>query len=298
MAHSDAEEVHDSSSDSDVEELISSPPKTKKRKAAHKISEPAPKEKFSAEELTWDTLRPYKKHPFGEKKFNQLAKTSPYTPNLFVSTLKKVMDDPNVDPPQSDPLKIVEAMEQWNSIQPEVFGSKKNLTPEQRRARDIVGQKFHSYLQLLRSTDPIKIPVRVFCHMVCQNGCPPEFDGYNDRSFRESNTQELEAKLEGRHSDTWNNLQNASMHLMVKWTDEELKDMIAPHIKAEEWVDFNPKQIGVLLQQWLNNLDTEELEAKQELKQAFIPTAGDETKCCTIFPKEKHTDICIGFHLY
>jgi hypothetical protein len=173
-------------------------------------------------------------------------------------------------------------MEIWNTIQPDLFGSKKNLTPEQRRAKDVVGQKFHSYLQLLRSTDPIKIPVRVFCHMVCQNGCPAEFDGYNDRSFRESNMQELEAKLEGRHSETWNNLQNASMHLMLKWTDGELKEMIAPQLKAEEWEELNPKQIGGLLQKWLNVLDDEYLETKQELRQSFIPTAGREIVCYLI----------------
>ena len=53
------------------------------------------------------------------------------------------------------------------------------------------------------------------------------------------------------------------MHLMVKWTDEELKDMIAPQMKAEECADLNPKQIGILLQEWLSNLDNEELESKQ-----------------------------------
>jgi hypothetical protein len=117
--------------------------------------------------------------------------------------------------------------------------------------------------------------------MACQRGCPSDFDGYNDRAFRESNMLELLAKLEGRHSESWNNLQNASMHLMIKLTDEELKLKIAPQMEAQEWADLNPKQIGRLFQTWLSQLDTQDLETKSDLKEFLIPTAGQH-RCAAI----------------
>lgn len=241
------------------------------------------KEKFSEDELKPDTLIPYKQHRLGLDKFNSMVNDHPVydTPKLFVATLKKVMEDQSVQPPQKDPLKIVEAMDHLVDTQPATFAEKKQLTLEQRRARDMVGQKFTSYLQLLRCTAPIQIPVRVFCHMACQRGCPSDFDGYNDRAFRESNMLELLAKLEGRHSESWNNLQNASMHLMIKLTDEELKLKIAPQMEAQEWADLNPKQIGRLFQTWLSQLDTQDLETKSDLKEFLIPTAGQH-RCAAI----------------
>jgi hypothetical protein len=142
----DVEEVHDSSSDSDAKEASHSPRKPMKGKGGmtKKSSEAVPKEKFSAEELTWDTLLPYKKHPLGEKKFNQLAQNAQYIPKLFVNTLKKVMEDPKVDPPQKDPLKIVEAMEIWNAIQPESVWQQEEsyprATPGERHRRAEISQ--------------------------------------------------------------------------------------------------------------------------------------------------------------
>jgi hypothetical protein len=253
----------------------------KKKSESEEKTEPV--EKFSADELKSDTLFPYKQHKLGLDKFNSMVQNKPVydTPKLFVATLKKVMEDETVQPPQKDPLKIVEAMDHLNLIQPQAFADKKQLTADQRRARDIVGQKFHSYLQLLRCTAPIQIPVRVFCHMACQRGCPSDFDGYNDRAFRESNMLELEAKLEGRHSESWNNLQNASMHLMIRLTDEELKLKIAPQMEAQSWAELNPKQIGRLFQTWLAELDNEDLETKTELKEFLIPTAGQH-RCAAI----------------
>ena len=75
---------------------------------------------------------------------------------------------------------------------------------------------------------------------------------------------ELLAKLEGRHSESWNNLQNASMHLMICLTNEELKLKIAPQMEAQSWADLNPKQNGSHFQTWLAELDTQDLETKSD----------------------------------
>lgn len=235
-------------------------------------------EQLILEELKWDTLLPYKNHPDGEKKFNDHLKRRPNdpTPMWFVTTLQNVMKDESLQPPQKDPLGIIEAWEKWESIQPNTYSSKKNLTAEQRRAKDLVGQKFHSYLHLLRCADCVKVPVKVFSHMVCQNGCPPDFEGYNDRPFRDANMLELEAKLSGKHSESWNNMQNLGMHVMVKWSDMELKQLIAADMAEGDWKSLNPKEIGKLVEEWFQKLSSEDLDNRSELIESLIPTAGKD----------------------
>ena len=221
---------------------------------------------------------PYKNHADGEVKFNNLMKQLNYTsePPLkyFVKTLKLVMEDKTLHTPQKDPLGIIEAFAKWNDMSRETFG-KTNLTTSQRNVKANLDHKFHKYYQVLRCVGCLEIPVRVFCHMVYRNGCPKEFHDYNDRPFRISNMQDLEQKLNGRHSsDTWNNMQNSSMHLMLKWDDSELRQLVAPQVTDEDWNALSPKEIGMYLIDWFKNLDKTDLGTKEDLRESLIPTAG------------------------
>lgn len=87
---------------------------------------------------------------------------------------------------------------------------------------------------------------------------------------------ELEAKLSGKHVESWNNMQNLSMHLMVKWTDEELKQIVAPDVAEAVWNSWNPKQIGAQVQKWLDGLDPDTFERQMEFQASLIPTAGKQ----------------------
>jgi hypothetical protein len=57
---------------------------------------------------------------------------------------------------------LCQAWEAWNALKPLLLDNKKSLTWDQRRAKDIVDQKFVSYLSVLRCTGVLRIPVRVF----------------------------------------------------------------------------------------------------------------------------------------
>jgi hypothetical protein len=233
---------------------------------------------YSTNELHYSSLIPYKNHPDGELKFNALMKALNYTieppPKYFVKTLKLVMEDKTLQTAQKDPLGIIEAFAKWNDMSRDTFG-KKNLTTSQRCVKANLDHKFHKYYQVLRCIGCLEIPVRVFCHMVCRNGCPKEFHDYNDRPFRMSNMQDLELKLNGRHAtDTWNNMQNSSMHLMLKWEDSALRQLIAPQVTDEDWHALTPKEIGMHLRDWFENLDKTDLLTKEDLRESLIPTAG------------------------
>ena len=68
------------------------------------------------------------------------------------------------------------------------------------------------------------------------------------------------AMLEGRPgAKKWNNIQNASMHMMLKWDEAELHQHVCPEIPSEEFVKYTPKQIGSLLEKWSETLDTPDL---------------------------------------
>ena len=63
--------------------------------------------------------------------------------------------------------------------------------------------------QVLRSTHILNIPVRVFFHLACKNGCPPEFKNFNDHTFRDPNMQAILHMLEGKPNVkpcSWNNI--------------------------------------------------------------------------------------------
>ena len=109
--------------------------------------------------------------------------------------------------------------------------------------------------QVLRSTHILNIPVRVFCHLACKNGCPPDFKKFNDRTFRDANMQAILDMLEGKpNAKPWNNIHNASMHVMMKWDEEELRQRICPSMSSVEFALLTPKQIGVHLEAWFESL--------------------------------------------
>ena len=108
---------------------------------------------------------------------------------------------------------------------------------------------------MLRSTHILNIPVRVFCHLACKNGCPPEFKNFNDRTFRDANMQHILDMLEGKpHAKPWNNIHNALMHVMLKWDEEELRQKVCPNICAEDFAKLTPKEIGVHMENWFQSL--------------------------------------------
>ena len=65
---------------------------------------------------------------------------------------------------------------------------------------------------------------------------PPEFKGYNNRTFRTPNTDFILAMLEGRpRAKKWNNIHNASMHIasmhmMLQWGEAELHSNVCPEM--------------------------------------------------------------------
>ena len=59
----------------------------------------------------------------------------------------------------------------------------------------------------------------------------PEFKNFNDRTFRDPNMQTILDMLEGKpNAKTWNNIHNASMHVMLKWDEAQLQEKICPSI--------------------------------------------------------------------
>ena len=127
----------------------------------------------------------------------------------------------------------------------------------------------------MRSTHILNIPVRVFCHLACKNGCPPDFKLFNDRGFRGPNMQGILDMLEGKpNAKPWNNVHNASMHMMIKWDEEELRTHICPNMEPEIFAKLTPKEVGTHLEAWFQSLDTPDLESKKELEGILIPKAG------------------------
>ena len=227
------------------------------------------------EELQFDTLIPFKNHPDGLECFsyNVVNYTSEPAPRHFVEALEAVMSDKSTN--QKDPLDIIGAFKEWDIARPAVFSKKAVLTNQELALKDSVDKRFITYMSILRSTHCINIPVRVFCHLACKNGCPPEFKGYNDRTFRTPNMDFILAMLEGRPgAKKWNNIHNASMHMMLKWDEEELRSNVCPDIPAEEFANYTPKQIGALLEKWFEELDTPDLHKRADLEGILIPKAG------------------------
>ena len=61
--------------------------------------------------------------------------------------------------------------------------------------------------------------------------------------------------LEGKpNAKKWNNVHYASMHLMMKWDEVELRERICPSMSPAEFAQLSPKQIGVHLEAWFESL--------------------------------------------
>ena len=81
--------------------------------------------------------------------------------------------------------------------------------------------------------------------------------------------------LEGKKdAKTWNNIHNASMHMMLKFDEEELRKYVCPDMPANQFAKLTPKEIGTHLEAWFQSLDTPDLESKKELEGCLIPKAG------------------------
>ena len=117
-------------------------------------------------------LIPFKNHPDGLECFsyNVVHYTSKLAPRHFVVALDAVIADKSTN--QKDPLDIVGAFTEWDEARPAVFSKKALLTNQELALKDAVDKRFITYMSILTSTHCINIPVRVFCHLACMNGCP------------------------------------------------------------------------------------------------------------------------------
>ena len=266
---------------------------TKKRRNILPGSPAAKKRKMDKEgdedELHFGTLIPFKNHDEGLKSFSYNVRTftTEPAPRHFVEALETVMKDETLTPRQTDPLGIVEAWKKYDEVRPLIFTKKAVLTAQESRLKDQVDKRFITYMQVLRCTHVVNIPVRVFCWLACKNGCPSAFKDFNDRTFRQANMDAILDMLEGKpDAETWNNIHNTSMHLMLKFEEEELRKYISPEMSAENFALLTPKEIGALLEQWFQSLDTPDLESKKELEGCLIPKAGQHR--CGGIPRFVH----------
>ena len=110
-------------------------------------------------------------------------------------------------------------------------------------------------MQVLCSTHILNISMSVFCHLPCKNGCLLEFKNYNDHTFCSPNMQNILGMLEGKPNvKPWNNICNASMHVMPKLDEEELHQKVCPSMSAEDFAQLTAKQIGIHLEEWFQSL--------------------------------------------
>ena len=77
-----------------------------------------------------------------------------------------------------------------------------------------------------------------------------------------------------KDAKTWNNIHNASMHMMLKFDKEELRKYVCPDMPSNQFAKLTPKEIGAHLEAWFQSLDTPDLESKMELEGCLIPKAG------------------------
>ena len=236
-------------------------------------------------QLQFNSLIPFKNHPQGMSTFSENCQTYMSETPLehFVSALKYVMSDKSLATKQTDPIEIISAFEEWEAKKPATFENRLDLSIEERKLKDAVDKKFITYMSVLRSTNVISIPVRVFCHMCSKDGCPPKFRNFNDRTFKKANMDDVIKILDGQGSKPWNNIHNASMHMMLPWSDEELKHHIAPAMEQERWENLTPKEIGRILEEWFESLDNDELKNRKDLEGVLVPKAGQHR--CGAIPR-------------
>ena len=53
---------------------------------------------------------------------------------------------------------------------------------------------------------------------------------------------------------TWNNIHNASMHVMMKWDEAQLREKICPTMSPSDFAHHTPKQIFFYLEAWFESL--------------------------------------------
>ena len=229
-------------------------------------------------ELQFDTLIPFQNHPDGMASFSENCTSylSETPLEHFVTALKAVMEDNTLPKKQTDPIDIIKAYEEWEEVRPTIFQSRMDLSQEERSRKDNVDRKFITYMSTLRSTNVISIPVRVFCHMTSKDGCPAGFKNYNDRTFKKQNMDDVMNILDGKSDKPWNNIHNASMHMMLPWSNEQLKTHIAAEMEIEnsKWNLRTPKEIGSMLEVWFTSLDNENLKNRKDLEGVLVPKAG------------------------
>ena len=68
------------------------------------------------------------------------------------------------------------------------------------------------------------------------------------------------------------------MHVMLKWDEEELRNIICPSRLSEEYALLTPKQIGTHLEAWFELFDNTKLESKTDIEGCLIPKAG-QNRC-------------------
>ena len=59
---------------------------------------------------------------------------------------------------QKDPLKIIEAWDEWNVVRPAALVKRKDLSSGDAMLKDGVDKRFITYMQILRSTNIVPIP--------------------------------------------------------------------------------------------------------------------------------------------
>ena len=71
-------------------------------------------------------------------------------------------------------------------------------------------------------------------HLACKD--------FNDRTFRIPNMVKIMDMLEGKPNvKKWNNIHNASMHMMLKFNEEKQRQYICPEMSGEEFALLTPK---------------------------------------------------------
>ena len=69
------------------------------------------------------------------------------------------MKDKTLTPRQTDPLGIVEAWKKYDEVRLLIFTKKAVLTAQESRLKDQVDKRFITYMQVLRCTHVVNIPV-------------------------------------------------------------------------------------------------------------------------------------------
>ena len=115
--------------------------------------------------------------------------------------------------------------------------------------------------------------MHIITHHACKNGSPVDFKHYNDHTFRSPNIQGILDMLKGKpHAKLWNTMHNASMHMMIKWDEHELRRNICPEMEPGVFAKLTPKEVGAHLglEAWFKTLDTPDLEHRKDMEESLF----------------------------